>query len=106
MAGVINLHVTEPPASNFLYVGREYGGFKESIFHNPYVISGQLNRQDVLDKYELHIKNRADLYARLPLIKNKILGCWCSPQPCHAHILIRLYQEHLKGLATASMHDF
>lgn len=28
-------------------------------------------------------------------LKNKTLGCWCSPKPCHGDVLIKLVKEYL-----------
>ena len=30
------------------------------------------------------------LVAALPELKDKVLGCWCNPLPCHGDVLVEL----------------
>jgi len=60
---------------------------------NPFPIGPRLTREEALTAYELHIRRRPDLLARLPELIGKRLGCVCAPLPCHGDILIQLMQE-------------
>ena len=51
------------------------------------------NRKDkrVISKYKEHILNKPELLKLIPIeIKDKVLGCWCAPKPCHADVLAEL----------------
>ena len=30
-------------------------------------------------------------------LTGKILGCWCNPEPCHGHVLVKLYKEYINN---------
>lgn len=46
--------------------------------------------QDAIAKYEAWIMQQPHLMAALPELRGKVLGCWCSPNPCHGDVLARL----------------
>ena len=70
-----------------IYVGRP------TKWGNPCVIGKHGDRAEVIRKYEEWIKTRPDLMAQLHQLKGFDLGCWCSPQACHADVLVRLANE-------------
>lgn len=84
-----------------VYIGRriEMGGWHlaESKWSNPFKLgphAGAQQRQDVLDKYEAHIRSRPDLLARIgDELSGKTLGCWCKPEACHGDVLVKLWSE-------------
>jgi hypothetical protein len=49
-------------------------------------------RDEVIAKHERYLADpkQAALFHLLPTLKGKALGCWCSPLPCHGHLLARL----------------
>lgn len=49
--------------------------------------------QEAIDKYREWIVTQPALMKRLPELKNKILGCWCKPGPCHGDILAELAES-------------
>jgi len=74
-----------------IYVGRP------SKWGNPFShLDGTLakykvsSRREAIEKYAEYIQTRPDLLLALRELKGKILGCWCSPQECHGHILANL----------------
>lgn len=69
---------------------------RPSIWGNPFEISPGCTREDALIRYEIHVRRRPDLLARLPELVGKRLGCVCDPLPCHGHVLVKLIHE--KGL--------
>lgn len=58
---------------------------------NPFEI--KCSRERAIAKYEVYIRRRPDLLARLPELVGKRLGCYCVPLPCHGHVLIKLMRE-------------
>ncbi len=91
---------------NNIYIGRKGVVFinkkrypeKDSIWCNPYKINKDGNRDDVLNKYEIYIRNKLEkdesLQNELKKLKNKNLGCWCAPEPCHGNILVKLLSTY------------
>lgn len=67
-----------------VYIGRP------SKWENPFVIGKDGCRQEVIEKYKKWILFQKHLLENLYELKNKVLGCWCSPNPCHGDILIEL----------------
>jgi hypothetical protein len=49
------------------------------------------SREKVIREYKEYINNRPDLFKLIPLeLKDKTLGCFCKPKPCHGDILAEL----------------
>lgn len=67
-----------------VYIGRP------SKWGNPFIIGRDGTREEVIAKYEVWLKNNAELMAALPELKGKTLGCWCAPRACHGDVLLRL----------------
>lgn len=90
---------------NNVYIGRRGIVFIEgkrfpnenSIFANPFKIKKNQNREEVIKKYELHIrikiKENPNLKKILINMKDKNIGCWCHPDPCHGDVLIKIINE-------------
>ena len=55
--------------------------------------------EEALEKYERRLRamlagKDGDVFrARLLALKGKRLGCWCAPDPCHGHVLVKLIDE-------------
>jgi len=91
---------------NNVYIGRAGVVFinnerypkQSSIFCNPFKIGKDGDRNEVLNKYKDYIikklDNNINLKNELMKLKNKNLGCWCSPDPCHGDILLDLIQKY------------
>ena len=92
------VHVRKVPfvqfTSNFVYIGRDYLEFKDEGWGNPFHIGVDGNRKEVLRKYREWVKGQPHLIARLPELKDKILGCWCKPYSCHGDVLVELLYEY------------
>ena len=67
-----------------VYIGRP------SKWGNPFVIGKDGTRGEVIEKYRRWILNQPELMKSLVELKNKTLGCWCDPSPCHGEVLIEL----------------
>lgn len=70
-----------------VYIGRP------SKWGNPFTIGKDGSRSEVIAKYETFLRNSPELLQDVPSLKGKVLGCWCSPRPCHGDILVRLANE-------------
>ncbi len=67
-----------------VYIGRP------SKWGNPFKIGKDGTREEVIQKYREWIMTQPELLAVLPELKNKVLGCWCKPKPCHGDVLAEL----------------
>ena len=71
---------------------------KDSIWANPYKIVDN-DREECLRKYREYIISKIEkdnLMYELFQLKDKTLGCWCAPEPCHGHILQELIELYSK----------
>jgi len=88
---VINMVVNKKRHAFDVYIGRG------SIWGNPYRIGVDGTRAEVIEKYEVYIRNNSKLLKKLHLIQGMVLGCYCKPLPCHGDVLIKLIEEGLVG---------
>jgi hypothetical protein len=81
-----------------VFINNERYPKQSSIFCNPYKIGKDGNREEVLEKYKNYIikkiENDIDIKKELMKLKDKNLGCWCSPDPCHGNILLELISKY------------
>jgi len=63
---------------------------RPSKWGNPFVIPRDGTREEVIAKYRAWIVTQPHLLADLHELKGKVLGCWCSPLPCHGDVLDEL----------------
>ena len=70
-----------------IYIGRP------SKWGNPFQIGKDGNRKEVIEKYKNWIKNQKHLLDSLYELKDKKLGCFCKPKPCHGDVLVNLIKE-------------
>ena len=68
-----------------VYIGRggEWGNPAKLKDHN-------FDRPKVIALYESHIRSDKELFKKVINLKDKVLGCWCSPERCHGEVLHRL----------------
>ncbi len=74
-----------------VYIGRP------SKWGNPFShLSGTLaefkvdTRYEAIESYRRWIQTQPELLVALPELKDKVLGCWCSPQSCHGDVLTEM----------------
>lgn len=67
-----------------VYIGRP------GPWGNPFEIGRDGTRAEVIRKYRAWIVNQAELMARLPELRGKVLGCYCAPLACHGDVLLEL----------------
>lgn len=70
-----------------IYIGRP------SKWGNPFMIGRDGDRDDVIEKYKAWIKTQEQLLDSLRELKDKVLGCYCAPLPCHGDILKELIED-------------
>lgn len=73
-----------------VYCGRSIQEFAESIWHNPFHVELGCGRKCVIEKFRQRLLNSPDLMARLPELKDKVLGCWCHPKACHCDVIAEM----------------
>jgi hypothetical protein len=84
-----------------VYIGRRMtrrlGGWDlpESKWANPFKIDtpgrpGHGTREEALARYREHVLLDPELRAALPELRGEVLGCWCTPLPCHGGVLAAL----------------
>jgi hypothetical protein len=64
-----------------VYVGRP------SKWGNPFTIGRDGTRLEVINKYADWLLNEGP-FDDLHELRGKVLGCWCSPKPCHGDVLL------------------
>lgn len=80
--------VNRAHAAYDVYIGRP------SVWGNPFVVGHDGTRAEVIVKYEEWLRGNSGLVALAKKhLKGKVLGCWCSPLPCHGDVLARIAEE-------------
>ena len=74
----------EPYPTDSVYIGRP------SKWGNPFIIGKHGNRNEVIAAYRKYIEHSPKLLADLSELRGRHLVCWCSPLPCHGHVLLEL----------------
>jgi len=87
---IVNLRHEE--LGDAVYVGRASPrrGLAESAFANPYRVDVDGTRTEVIQKYRSWLLGRQELVLKLHELRGRRLACWCSPEPCHAGVLVEL----------------
>ena len=98
---------------NNAYVGRSNRFVCNAKWGNPYKLSKFNNRQQVIDLYTKYVLNKKHLAESVSVLKGKVLGCYCSPNLCHAEVLHKLagnipvykkyFQEEQLGLSSKDL---
>jgi hypothetical protein len=102
MTEVVNLKTCPDfnPARNprDVYIGRfhrspKYGIYQRSKWYNPFKEGQHGKLGEVIELHRIYILGKPDLLACLPELKDKRLGCWCYPEPCHGDLLKKLVDQ-------------
>ena len=72
-----------------VYVGRANPsyGLSQSKWANPFTLRHYNDRALVIELYKRHLLQNTHLTETINELKGKVLGCWCSPENCHAEFL-------------------
>jgi len=68
------------------YIGRP------SKLGNPFRIGVHGTREQVIAKYRAWIPTQPHLLKLLAELKDKRLGCYCKPLPCHGDVLVEMIE--------------
>ena len=86
------------------YIGRNLSFYVKgaigSKWRNPFSIQSY-GRNGCLKKYEEYLRSHGTLYNELDNLNGHVLGCWCHPEPCHGHIIIKLLKEKKENAKTS-----
>lgn len=53
--------------------------------------------------YEAMVRGNPELMASLHELDGAVqLGCWCAPEPCHGHVLVKLLAERRAAMLTSA----
>lgn len=78
---VVNLY--DAPRCD-VFIGRP------SHWGNPFKIGRDGSREDCIAKYRCWVVTQSELMDALPVLRGKVLGCYCAPAACHGHVLAAL----------------
>ena len=92
---------------NNIYIGRAGIVFidkqrfpkEASPWANPFKVGegkGKHTREEAVKLYEGFVRDRIKdpkWKEELLKLKGKNLGCWCSPEPCHGDVLMKIIEE-------------
>lgn len=72
--------------------GNPYTHIQDKITKAEFIVN---TREEAIAKYKEYILNGEGkhLLNDLHELKNKTLGCWCSPQSCHGDVLIEIIEQ-------------
>ena len=92
---VINIHSNE---HYDVYIGRKIKWdqkYHQSKWHNPFRFAENApdknkESQRVLIEFRIYLSNQPELLKQIHELKDKTLGCWCKPLPCHGDVLAEL----------------
>lgn len=89
---------TKRPDDYDVYIGRKNSRIPKSKpgsdgkWGNPFTIGKDGTREEVIQKYrEWIMLTQPELFGQIAIeLKDKRLGCWCKPLPCHGDVLAEL----------------
>lgn len=73
-----------------IYIGRP------SRWGNPFAIGRDGTREEVVAKYEQYLLS-SGLIDQIGELEGRNLACWCAPQLCHGHVLLRYANPNLRS---------
>ena len=80
--------------SGVVFFNNERFPKKSSPWANPFTVK-KFGRDKSLQLYETWLRDKIHKEGTHEFLKlkNKVLGCWCSPDKCHGHIIIKILNE-------------
>src|SRR5688500_8370282 len=80
--------------NRYLYIGRanKHYGLAASVWSDPFKLESKsiAHREFVIAQFTEYLLSDDEMMAHLPILKDKILTCYCDPLLCHGHILSAL----------------
>lgn len=94
--GFGSLQEWQNASPDHVYIGRNMShyvpGAVGSKWANPFKVD-KYGREGCLKQYEEYVRSTPALINSIDELRGKVLGCWCAPEPCHGHVLIKLIDE-------------
>jgi hypothetical protein len=91
----------QPSDSQYVYIGRFMPNQIpiNSKWRNPFPINKKTpdqekERRRVLIEFKEYLTDQPMLLKQIPELKDKVLGCWCKPLPCHGDVLAELADKY------------
>jgi hypothetical protein len=79
-----------------IYIGRDMSVYVKgaigSKWKNPFSTK-QYGRDECIALFEKHLYD-SKLINDIDELKGKTLGCWCAPEACHGHFLLKALNEN------------
>lgn len=87
-----------------VYIGRHVPRAKDprcrkrGVFYNKFKVGRDARTAEeacVMFEQDLRwwLAREPSMVASLLALRGKRLGCWCHPDPCHGHVLVRVIEE-------------
>lgn len=77
-----------------VFINKERYPKENSLFHNPFKINKNIDRDEAILNYKIHLltslKENKELQNDFNKLRGKTLGCWCKPEQCHGDTIIEL----------------
>src|SRR6201995_1792776 len=69
---------------------------RKTVWGNKFVVGKHGTREECIAKHREWFLKQPKLVARAKQeLRGKVLGCWCSPKPCHGDTLLEIANEPL-----------
>jgi len=80
------VHYKDDPYDVFIGRGSPWG--------NPFIVGVDGDRMEVIGKFKEWVESDPVMISKVKMeLKGKVLGCYCSPLPCHGDILTEIANE-------------
>ena len=76
---------------------------RTSKWGNPFKRGPDGTRSEVIEKFRQWAKSNKEFLESLDELDGKVLGCWCSPKPCHGDVILELIEQRKKAKAIESL---
>lgn len=63
---------------------------------NPFVLGKHGDRPTCIANYQKYFLEKKELHEQLDDLKQKVLGCYCYPESCHGHVLVKFLKTRPK----------
>ena len=104
---IINVRGIKPSTSGIIYCGRACAGWEASPLGNPChkgfecKVCKKIHTTsvDTIPCYKYWLvnnvvqENPVIIQAMKSLNKDSVLGCWCTPNPCHCEVIVEVWEK-------------
>ncbi|OWY64807.1 hypothetical protein B7486_45300 [cyanobacterium TDX16] len=117
-----NLRKWAEKEGRFLYAGygdsKKHGLVGNKKWGNPEYKFDHKNdkaRAKAIESYKKHFYSHPELLDSIEELKDKVLGCWCHPKPCHCDFLVeqfiakrdgKIEAEYQQALASKELNNY